>query len=80
LRTRKKRRDGIVTIALLAGITAFFATFVIGVAATSRWQCDGVCTDLFDEILLVSLAVGVFCALSAAWITWERVTRRPEDG
>jgi hypothetical protein len=72
-------RRGIAAVALLAGLAGALVTFIIGFAVNQSWECDGVCVERLDELLYIALAVGVLCSLAAAWIAWERLTRRPGD-
>ncbi len=73
------RRAGIAFAALLGGTAGAFVTFIIGVAATVRPECDGPCFDKWDEVVFIAIAVGASCALTAGWIAWERAARRSRD-
>jgi hypothetical protein len=70
------RRSGIALVALVAGAAGAFVTFVIGVAATVRAECDGPCFDKWGEVVAIAIAVGAVCGLTAGWIAWERRARR----
>jgi hypothetical protein len=49
--------------ALLGGAAGFVVAFLVGIDATSSWQCDGPCFDRWDDVELVAGAVGAACAL-----------------
>ena len=73
------RRGQIGLAAVIAGAAGALVTYVGAAAYTNSSECDGPCFGTWPMTYL-PIAVGVGCALTAAWIAWERVTRRPGDG
>jgi hypothetical protein len=52
-----------------------FATFLLGVAVTSDWRCDGPCFSRWDEVIVVAAVVGALCAVGSG-IVVRNILRR----
>jgi hypothetical protein len=68
----------LVAVAAIVGFAAcFFVSVVVGFNETVRAECDGPCFDLWDEVLYISLGVGVLGALLSGYATHRGLESRP---